>query len=71
VGGEQVKKYVLHPGRVRSANDDDLHFITAPMLAALYHVPIAECWVQEADDGMAYPPYAVHLYPRYDGNYSL
>ncbi len=63
------KRYVLHPGHVRSAYDGDTHFIDGLALAGLYHVDPRECvsWYP----GMLPLAGAVHLYPRDDGRYSL
>lgn len=64
-----MTRYVLHPGWVTSRNDGDRHYITAIRLAELYGVHPACCRVSSPDakdkEG------EVHLYPRYDGNYSL
>ncbi|MGC2781683.1 MAG: hypothetical protein WA418_39205 [Bradyrhizobium sp.] len=63
------KRYVLHPGYVRSAYDGADHFVNTRTLAGLYKVDPRQClsWYP----GM--PPVAgvVHLYPRDDGRYEL
>lgn len=69
------KKYVLHPGHVRSRNDWDSHFIDAIELAELYKVPLIECMVIDEHDSATYRGYPKridlpHLYPRRDGNYA-
>jgi hypothetical protein len=68
------KRYVLHPGYVRSRIDGDLHFITAAVLAQLYNVPMRKCVVHRPGDvftGSGLPKNLVHLYPRYDGDYRV
>lgn len=37
------KKYLVRPGRIRSINDGDLHFIEAEELMRLYGVRRQEC----------------------------
>ena len=73
-------RYVLHPGKVKSRNDGQIHFVSARPLAACYGVPFRECVVYPAgkDDWSVLirrewrdPPGAIHLYPRYDGCYEL
>jgi hypothetical protein len=63
------KRYVLHPGHVRSAYDGDTHFIDGRDLCALYGVDPRECvsWYP----GMRPLVGAVHLYPRDDRRYEL
>jgi len=68
------KRYVLHPGWVWSRTDGDRHFIPAAVLARLYKVPLRECVVHRPGDvftGVGLPKNLVHLYPRYDGDYTL
>lgn len=64
-----MTRYVLHPGWVTSKNDGDRHYITSLKLIDLYGVHPACCRVHRPDvedkEGEA------HLWPRYDGNYSL
>lgn len=70
--GRRAKRsiYVLHPGYVTSRNDGDRHFIDASRLARLYGIPLRDCLrmsqVPARDLGKV-----VHLYPRFDGNYTL
>lgn len=66
------KKYVLHPGLVRSITDGDLHYIGIGDLIHLYRVDPAECLVHDDKlmrtyDGIMF----VHLYPSYSGNYEI
>ena len=73
---QTIPKYILHPGVVRSKNDGDLHYISAKQLIVLYRVKECECVVQPNIRTKEYrswvaPEGAIHLYPRYDGNYSL
>lgn len=69
MSGNRWPTYVLHPGWVTSKNDRDRHFITARMLIGLYGVAPSRCRV--ASQRQQPEPGCVHLYPRYDGNYSL
>lgn len=46
---EPVKLFVLHPGRVRSVNDWQVHRVSATALAQLYGVLIDECIVDDPD----------------------
>ncbi len=64
------RKYVLHPGRVRSDSDHDIHYVDFTTLAKLYEVDINECivlnsGVQEGE----LPSHLIHLYPLPDGRY--
>ena len=64
--------YVLHPGRVTSKNDGDVHFISADNIAKLYRLPhgswraaayhsdLERCLVRGDD---------INLFPRFDGEY--
>lgn len=65
-----MKKYVLHPGYVFSRIDNDKHYISSDKLKKLYNVDQAEC--VEFIPLRPYPDQdkMIHLYPRYDGNYS-
>jgi len=68
-----MKKYVLHPGLVRSKFDGDTHFISASQLAHLYGVDIRECITVSSEDkisrdGLDTFGYT-HLYPSYHGTY--
>ena len=63
--------YILHPGYVTSKNDGDEHYVGPCQLMELYRVEPRECIVY-ADKGYhVSAPGDVHLYPRYDGNYSI
>ncbi len=71
--------YVLCPGWVRSPNDGDEHFISAPMLAQLYGVPMELCSVWHGNVGNARNvrnmgrtfPEGKALRPKADGDYTL
>ncbi len=41
------KKYLLVPGMVQSKTDGEWHYIDAPTLANLYHVPLHECIIHD------------------------
>lgn len=70
-------KYILHPGPMKSKNDDQWHQIGVGALTKLYGVPLSECLV---DDGRTHLHrlysdeelgQMIHLWPRYDGDYRL
>lgn len=59
-------KFCVHPGFIRSKNDDDLHFIGTASLAGLYHL--------RPDQYHIYNPYdigckLIDLRPLYSGDY--
>lgn len=68
--GLVMKKYVLHPGYIRSKNENEPVFISAFILARLYGVDIHQCIIssnlekENADD-------LIHLYPNHEGEYRL
>ncbi|WOH61939.1 hypothetical protein [Bradyrhizobium sp. BWC-3-1] len=77
---KQQPKYVVHPGVVVSKTDGQYHYIGAMELMRLYGIRPDECEIyepepwwpqsyyrmaQEQHDGL------IHLYPRYDGDYTL
>ena len=70
-------KYVVCPGYIRSKTDGDRHFITASQLIHLYGVDPTECIVRRHDMSeheerlFRAPEDAIHLYPRYNGDYTL
>jgi len=70
----------LHPGEVVSKSDGDVHFISAPQLAQLYHVlPTDEVHVVTENNNKIIEMLErfaaqealewLHLYPSYEGNY--
>lgn len=70
------KKYILHPGLIQSINDREWHRINSAELAALYHVPLHECWIVTTETDA----YAIsseewhalpHLYPDPWGRYEM
>jgi hypothetical protein len=66
--------YVLHPGYVESRFDSQQHYICASDLAALYGLRLADCYLRSnkpIQGEKPLPAGAIHLYPRYDGNYEL
>ena len=69
--GNPMKKYVLHPGFVSSAFDSDEHFVSSDHLVKLYGVSMADCVIDTEPEFTTWDESMVHLYPRYDGNYSL
>lgn len=67
-------KYVLHPGHVTSQTDGQRHYITSMQLAKLYGVSLRECWIVRSGEfwaGGRDTDRLIHLYPRYDGDYTL
>lgn len=75
-----TRRYVLHPGRVTSKADGQSHYINAAQLADLYGVSLRDCITYPAGDDTESrfkrqlwrdPVGAIHLHPRYDGNYQL
>jgi hypothetical protein len=65
-------RYVLHPGYVVSANDGDNHYVGYGALIRLYGLNHCENQVVFSRDRSCLDqPGDVHLYPRYDGDYSL
>lgn len=63
------KRYVLHPGWVRSSADGQQHWISAVRLSALYGVSMRECTV--AKPHALYDCGVVHLQPSAAGDYRL
>jgi hypothetical protein len=74
-------RYLLCPGEVTSRHDGQSHHVGVAQLAALYRVPMSECFVlpspvpdyrarndllARADRGEL-----VALHPRFDGDYRL
>lgn len=68
-----VVKYALHPGYVRSKNDNDEHFVSGTQLARLYGVKLGECIEYGGANRNGYTKVEdlIHLHPRRDGNYTL
>jgi hypothetical protein len=69
-----IKKYVLHPGWIRSVIDGQKHYISAHQLASLYRVSMAECVIfdNSSSSEEVYKNYGlIPLYPNYMGNYNV
>lgn len=71
---DQVRHFV-HPGYVRSRTDEDIHFISFPMLCRLYKLNPMDPNVINAQMGLKRKGYRPldsdrHYYPRYDGKYT-
>ncbi len=69
-----VKRYVVHPGQMRSKTDGDMHWIGARDLMRLYGVSPDECFVVDehrsaASSGWDGRDDLIHLWPSYDGSY--
>lgn len=73
-------KYAVHPDFAISKSDGDVHYISADHLIHLYGVDPRECVV--INDNADRRTYAnlmrlaeednlIHLWPRFDGNYTL
>lgn len=63
-------RYIFVPGFVRSASDNDWHFIDAENLARLYGVPRSKC-IDATQNGYCRQDGDVMLRPRQDGNYTI
>lgn len=68
--------YVVHEGYITSQTDGDRHFITFERLIRLYKLGPQHKFVKGPSSLRQLlhwedPPNAVHLHPRYDGNYTL
>lgn len=66
-------RYALHPSKVKSQNDGQIHYVSADDLCELYGVSPLDCividksrhlWDELTDD-------LIHLHPRRDGKYEL
>lgn len=68
MGTAQVK-YVVHPGFVISKQDKDTHYVGYNTLVALYGVDPRNCELY--NPVVNYTSEYLHLYPRFDGNYTL
>lgn len=67
-----MSKYVLHGGYVISRYDGQRHYVGPVQLARLYGLNLRDCALIRSEmPGSQYPPDAVHLYPRNDGDYRL
>ena len=65
-----MSRIFLHPGTIRSKNDNDWHFISSKKLAKLYGVNHADCKIfKHGDRGLDKHDDDIHLFPRYDGRY--
>ena len=72
----QERRFVLHPGDVISRTDGQRHYVGVLQLSKLYGVPMANCVIYPGRDDPRRlywrdPVGAIHLHPRYDGDYSL
>ena len=61
-------RYILHPGKVTSRTDGDIHYISALALAKLYGIEPGK-YVVYNRYGYREKDGDIHLYPRRDGNY--
>lgn len=69
-----MPRYIIHPGFITSKTDGDFHYVGYQQLVTLYKVDPRDCGLYSPVN--FYPAdsmyeYIVHLYPRWDGNYSL
>jgi hypothetical protein len=67
------KKYVIHPGLVKSKSDGDVHFISSARLCELYGVRWEECIKGRPGWERGYTPEfrstLIHLAPDSTGEY--
>ena len=71
-----VKRYALHPGKIESKNDGDHHYVSFLQLVGLYGLNIKECFLWDSEStemcvGHRWDDFEHHLYPNYNGNYTL
>lgn len=67
------KKYILHPGFIKSKYDGEIHYISCGQLALLYRIDIKECILDMGENslrGLNLENY-IHLYPKYNGEYII
>lgn len=70
--GRKSPRYIVHPGKVVSMKDGDIHNVSAQRLMQLYRVNPRDCiTADQALHGYEYNGREIHLFPRYDGNYKL
>ncbi len=58
---------VIHPGKVKSQTDGDIHYIGFAQLIRLYKFNPFECVLYSPH--FRYPEDARHYYPKFNGNY--
>ena len=69
-----MPRYIIHPGFISSKSDGDVHYVGYKQLVTLYKVDPRDC---ELYNPVKFYPAdymnedITHLYPRWDGNYSL
>jgi hypothetical protein len=63
--------YVLHPGKMMSRNDGDIHYIGVGQLIELYRIPRGARMLVANRRGDRWPEDAIHCWPRYDGDYPV
>ena len=63
-----MRRYILHPGEIVSCSDNDIHYISAKILAELYGIEPGR-YVVYGQPGYREKEGDIHLYPRIDGNY--
>lgn len=64
------RKYVLHPGNVRSQTDGQWHHVSFAELALLYRVSPGDCLLADPYRHLADERY-IHLHPDPTGEYKL
>lgn len=69
----KLKRYMVHPGYVRSLRDGDVHYVGFSQLVGLYRVEPSECVDASRPQNQRgfNEEEFIHLYPRLDGDYSL
>ena len=66
-------KYVIHPGKIISQRDGDVHYLSFGRLIRLYALNPRDCIcaTDGKDRSNHYPKGVIHLYPDYCGDYRL
>lgn len=62
------KLYILHPGKMMSKSDRQIHYIGVGQLIQLYGIKITDRYFVY-EKHRTYPKDAIHLYPNYQGDY--
>lgn len=61
-------KFILHPGKIKSVVDGDIHYISYNGLINLYGLNPKDCINFGHNKGDIFEDH-IHLYPLRDGNY--
>lgn len=66
-GGQEMPKYIVHPGLVKSISDGEVHYVSFYKLCELYGVSVYDCFNAGDKDrftGRKIDPKYIHLYPQ-------